>query len=87
MHWRTEAFAGDAHRHSIGFIVGQSIGDLCALVQLDRADAMLRQVDQVAARMCQPKAARRSPAASKCSAISAAFSSAEARDSIADASR
>ena len=32
------------------------------------------------ARMCQPYAARRSPAASRCSAISAAFSSADCRD-------
>ena len=38
---------------------------------------MSRLVDQAPARMCQPNAARRSPAASRCSAISAAFSSTE----------
>ena len=46
--------------------------------QLTRAAAMSRLVAHVAARMCQAYAACRSPAASRCSAISAAFSSAAA---------
>ena len=47
--------------------------------QLIRAAAMSRLVDHPLARICQPYATCRSPAASKCSAISAALSSAESR--------
>ena len=43
--------------------------------KLTRAAAMSRLVDQVPERMCQPYAACSSPAACRCSAISAAFSS------------
>ncbi len=45
--------------------------------QLTRAAPRSRLVDHAAARMCQPYAACSSPAASRCSAISAAFSSTE----------
>ena len=45
--------------------------------QLSRAAARSRLVDHAPARMCQPYAACSSPAASRCSAISAAFSSTE----------
>ena len=71
--------------------LGSSAGNASAIFrarsQLSRAAAMSRLVDHVPARMCQPYAACRSPAASRCSAISAAFSSAEAgsRASIAAA--
>ena len=46
-----------------------------ALRQLVCAAVMLRLVDHVPARMCHANAACRSPAASRCSAIKAAFSS------------
>ena len=64
--WRTRRVRGamralPCDRHA----VGRSIGDLLCPDQLDRAAAMLRQVEQVAARMCQLNAARRSPAASQ----------------------
>ena len=48
-----------------------------ALRQLVCAATMSRLADHVPARMCQAYAAGRSPAASRCSAIRAAFSSAE----------
>ena len=50
---------------------------LRARSQLSRAASRSRSVDHAPARMCQPYAACRSPAASRCSAISAAFSSTE----------
>ena len=58
---------------------GSSAGNPSAMCwarsQLRRAAAMSRLVAQVAARMCQPYAACGSPAASRCSAISAASES------------
>ena len=58
---------------------GSSAGSASAIrrarSQLTRAAAMSRLVDHAPARMCQPYAACSSPAASRCSAISAAFSS------------
>ena len=62
---------------------GSSAGNASAILrarsQLSRAAAMSRLVAHVAARMCQPYAACSSPAASRCSAISAAFSSSRRR--------
>ena len=51
----------------------QRIGDLRARSQLSCAAVMSRLVDHAPARMCHSYAACRSPAASRCSAISAAF--------------
>ena len=55
--------------------------------QLVCAAARSRWVNQVPARMCQANAACKSPAAFRCSAISAAFSSDDPHCSIAAASR
>jgi hypothetical protein len=72
-----------------GLSAGNRSAISCARSQLTRAAARSRLVDQVAARMCQEYASRRSPAASRCSAINAAFASAVAGspDSIAAAKR
>ena len=72
---------------------GSSAGSASAIrrarSQLTRAAAISRWVDHAPARMCQPYAARISPAACRCSAISAAFLSADSGlpDSIAAARR
>ena len=47
--------------------------------QLTHAATMSRVAAHAPARMCQPNAAWRSPAASRCSAINAAFSSSRVR--------
>ena len=60
-----------------GSSAGNASAILLALSQLRRAAAMSRYVAHVAARMCQSYAPRKSPAASRCSAISAAFWSAD----------
>ena len=61
---------------------GSSAGSVSAMrrarSQLTRAASRSRLVDHAPARMCQPYAAGSSPAASRCSAIKAAFSSAAA---------
>ena len=67
---------GDAHRQSgrgLRRAARRRSGD--ARSQLSRAAPRSRLVDHAPARMCQPYAACRSPAVSRCSAISAAFSS------------
>ena len=56
-------------------VVGSASAMRRARSQLSRAAAMSRLVDHAPARLCQPYAARSSPAACRCSAISAAFSS------------
>ena len=60
---------------------GSSAGSRSAMrrarSQLTRAASRSRSADHAPARMCQPYAACSSPAASRCSAISAAFSSTE----------
>ena len=76
--WRT-AWCGARCASTVGR--GRRAGRASAIrrarSQLARAASMSRLADHAAARMCQPYAACSSPAASRCSAISAAFSSTE----------
>ena len=57
-----------------GSLAGSASATRRARSQLIRAARISRLLDQAPARMCQAYAARRSPAASRCSAIRAAFS-------------
>ena len=60
-----------------GSLAGSASATRRARSQLIRAARISRLLDQAPARMCQAYAARRSPAASRCSAIRAAFSPTE----------
>ena len=57
-----------------GSLAGSASATRRARSQLIRAARISRLLDQAPARMCQAYADRRSPAASRCSAIRAAFS-------------
>jgi conjugative relaxase-like TrwC/TraI family protein len=79
-------------RHELHETVGAewaAIDGHTGMAEIAGAAAISRLVAHVAARMCQPYATRKSPAASRCWAIRAALSSAAAgsRDSIAAATR
>ena len=79
----------DAHRDAVGESGRSASATWRARSQLRRAATMSLVINQAPARMCCAYAPGRSPAASRCSAINAAFSSVDpgSRCSIAAATR